>query len=301
MTHAKPILVTGAAGDVGAVGRTLTRLLLERGLRVRALVRRDDERADALRALGAQVVVGDLLDLHSMHAAIDGCARVYFGMSVSPAYLEATVNTAAVALHHGVEAFVNMSQMTVSQMSITETTPSPQHKLHWLAEQALDWSGLPVVHVRPTVFMEGFFLRFVASGIKRSGRISLPMGTGRTSPICAHDVARSVAAILADPAPHIGQIHDLTGPQSRDLSFYAGEYAQALGRPVVYEDADPDAWRHKLVALGLPAHLVDHVTAMAALNRQGRYDRSSDAVLRLTGEPPMSLRDFVAANAQAFA
>ena len=32
--------------------------------------------------------------------------------------------------------FINMSQMTVAQMSITETTTSPQHKLHWLAEQA---------------------------------------------------------------------------------------------------------------------------------------------------------------------
>jgi hypothetical protein len=42
-----------------------------------------------------------------------------------------------VAKHHGVKAFINMSQMTLSQMSITETTASPQHKLHWLAEQAL--------------------------------------------------------------------------------------------------------------------------------------------------------------------
>jgi uncharacterized protein YbjT (DUF2867 family) len=90
-----------------------------------------------------------------MHAAIEGCERVYFGMSVSASYLQATVNAAAVARHHGIKAFVNISQMTVSQMSITETTPSPQHKLHWLAEQALNWSGLPVVHVRPTVFMEG--------------------------------------------------------------------------------------------------------------------------------------------------
>jgi hypothetical protein len=49
-------------------------------------------------------------------------------MSVSPAYLEATVSVAAVARHHGVEAFVNMSQMALTQMSITETTPSPQHK-----------------------------------------------------------------------------------------------------------------------------------------------------------------------------
>ena len=38
-----------------------------------------------------------------------------------------------------------MSQMTVTQVSITETTDSAQHKLHWLAEQALSWSGVPVV------------------------------------------------------------------------------------------------------------------------------------------------------------
>ena len=149
--HDNPILVTGAAGAVGGVGRNLTEFLLGRGHKVRALVRREDERAEALRRLGAAVVQGDLTDLASMHRAIEGCRRIYFGMSVSAAYLEATVNTAAVARHHGVEAFVNMSQMTVSQMSISETTDSPQHKLHWLAEQALSWSGLPVVTVRPTI------------------------------------------------------------------------------------------------------------------------------------------------------
>src|SRR5580692_12197247 len=153
---ANPILVTGAAGRVGAVGRTVTELLLKRGQAVRAMVRSEDERARALRDMGAEVVVGNLLDLDSMHRAIDGCDTMYFGMSVSDDYLAATVNTAAVAKHHGVKAFINMSQMTVLQMSITETTASPQHKLHWLAEEALNWSGLPVVHVRPTVFLEGF-------------------------------------------------------------------------------------------------------------------------------------------------
>ena len=143
--HDNPILVTGAAGAVGGIGRNLTEFLLARGHKVRALVRREDERAEALRRLGAEVVKGDLTDLASMHRAIEGCRRIYFGMSVSPAYLEATINTAAVARHHGVEAFVNMSQMTVTQMSISETTDSPQHKLHWLSEQALSWSGLPVV------------------------------------------------------------------------------------------------------------------------------------------------------------
>ena len=113
-----PILVTGAAGRVGAVGRTVTELLLKQGKAVRAMVRTDDERAQALRALGAEVVVGNLLDLDSMHRAIDGVETMYFGLSVSDTYLAATVNTAAVAKHHGVKAFINMSQMTVSQMSI---------------------------------------------------------------------------------------------------------------------------------------------------------------------------------------
>src|SRR4051794_22808523 len=132
---ATPILVTGAAGRVGGIGRTITELLLKQGKPVRAMVRNEDQRAQALRDMGAQVVVGDLLDLDSMHRAIAGCETMYFGMSVSDTYLAATVNAAAVAKHHGVNAFINMSQMTLAQMSITQSTPSPQHKLHGFQER----------------------------------------------------------------------------------------------------------------------------------------------------------------------
>jgi uncharacterized protein YbjT (DUF2867 family) len=100
---ANPILVTGAAGRVGAIGRTVTELLLEHGKAVRAMVRTEDERAQALRDVGAEVVVGDLLDLDSMHLAIAGCETMCFGMSISDAYLAATVNAAAVAKYHGVK------------------------------------------------------------------------------------------------------------------------------------------------------------------------------------------------------
>ena len=99
---ANPILVTGAAGRVGAVGRTVVEFLLKQGKAVRAMVRTEDERARALRDMGAEVVAGDLLDLESMHRAIGGCESMYFGMSVSDEYLAATVNVAAVAKHHGV-------------------------------------------------------------------------------------------------------------------------------------------------------------------------------------------------------
>ena len=136
------ILVTGAAGNLGSVGRTVTGLLLDRGFPVRAMVRREDERAASLRAAGAQVVVGDLLEPGDVYRVVSGCRRVYFSMSPSAGYLEATVTMAAVARETGVNALVNMSQMTVSEMSIQNTTPSHQQRQHWLGEQALAWSGL---------------------------------------------------------------------------------------------------------------------------------------------------------------
>jgi uncharacterized protein YbjT (DUF2867 family) len=297
---ADPILVTGAAGRVGGVGRTIAEQLLERGNAVRAMVRTDDERARALRDWGAEVVVGDLLDLDTMHRAIAGCESMYFGMSVSDAYLAATVNAAAVAKHHGVEAFVNMSQMTLAQMSITETTPSPQHKLHWLAEQALNWSGLPVVHVRPTVLVEGFFLIFTPESVRESNLIRLPFGEGRTSPVAVEDVARSIVAVLEDPKPHVGKTYHLTGPQSESMDFFAQEYSEALGRTVAYHDIPLESWRDALLARGLPAHLVSHLATMADLHRAGRYDRMSDDVLTLTGRAPLSVREVVSKNAETF-
>ena len=61
-SHEHPILVGGAAGNIGAVGRHVTTMLLAEGHQVRALVRREDERAAALRQMGAEVVQGDLTD-----------------------------------------------------------------------------------------------------------------------------------------------------------------------------------------------------------------------------------------------
>jgi uncharacterized protein YbjT (DUF2867 family) len=301
MSDQKPILVTGAAGRVGAVGRTVTELLRKQGKAVRAMVRKEDERSTALREMGAEVVIGNLLDLDAMHRAVEGCETMYFGMSVSDTYLAATINAAAVAKHHGVKAFVNMSQMTLSQMSITETTASPQHKLHWLAEQALDWSGLGVVHVRPTVFLEGFFLMFTSQSVRQDGVIRLPFGEGKTSPVAAEDVARVVAAVLANPQPHIGHTYHLTGPHSENMHFYAQEYAKALGRPITYQNVPVEAWREKLAERGLPPHLVNHLSTMADLHRAGRYDRQSDDVLQLTGLPPVSVQEFVRKNAASFA
>ena len=256
------------------------------------MVRREDDRAAGLRAAGAEVVVGDLLEPADVYRVVSGCRRVYFGMSVSAGYLEATVTMAAVAREVGVDALVNMSQMTVSQMSIQTTTPSRQQRQHWLSEQALAWSGLPVVTIRPTMFLETFY-PLAGPTVRDRGRIELPFERGKTSPVAAEDVARVVATVLAEPRPHLGRLYELTGPRSQDMHGVAREYSDALNREVTYADIPPEDWERQLKKAGVPEHLTQHLLTMAELHRAGRYDRLTDGVERVTGRPAMSVRDFV--------
>ncbi|MDP9812860.1 uncharacterized protein YbjT (DUF2867 family) [Rhizobium tibeticum] len=293
-----PILVTGAAG---AVGHAVCDQLVKRGCKVRAMVRMADERSARLAERGVEIAVGDLLDLHAAHRAIEGCDRVYFGMSVSPSYLEATINAAAVAKHHKVGAFVNISQMTVSQMGITSTTDSPQQKLHWLAEQALNWSGLPVVHIRPTAFLDTFFLRLSMQSIRQHQQIRLPFGAGKISPIASDDVARVAATVLEAPADHIGKIYELTGLLSQNMDDIAEEFSRALMQTITYVDVPWEPWRKTLEDSGMfTSHVLAHLATMALLIQQNRYDRMTQDVERVSKRPPLGVREFVQQHAQAY-
>jgi uncharacterized protein YbjT (DUF2867 family) len=303
MSANAPVLVTGAGGGVGGVGRTVVELLREQSVSVRAMVHRDDERADHLRRLGAQVVVGDLTRPTDVAEALDGVGRMFFSMSVAPSYLEATATVATVArMLGGIEALVGISQMTVSQMTAVSIEESRQQRLHWLSEQVLDWSTLPVVHVRPTIFLDNpLFTTLVARSIADEGTLRLPFGSGRTSPIAAVDVARVVATILEDPRQHIGQVYELTGPRSQDMTGVAEEYSRALARPVSYVDVPLDPWAEQVaVNTGLTPHVYQHIVTMARLHRQNRYDRSTDTVERITGTPAQTIEDFVVQRTALF-
>src|SRR5581483_3846628 len=293
------ILVTGAAGGVGSTARAALGIRLEQGHRVRAMVRKLDARADALRDLGAEVVVADMLDIIAVRAAMRGCSVLYFTMSVSPNYLEAAANVAVTAKSLGVKAFVSLSQMTLSQMSETETTSSPQQKQEWLAQQMLRWSGLPVVYLRPTAFFEMFLIQS-AKGIRDENVIRVPFADGKTSPIAAADVGVAAATVLANPEPHIGKIYDMTGPQSLTMVEIAHEFSRALGRTIEYVNVPPELWESKLHESRLPAHLTAHLITMGQLNRDNRYDRMTDTFEKLVGRAPISAAEFARRHAAAF-
>src|SRR5262245_25141702 len=291
------ILVTGA---VGSTAHVAIGILLEQGHRVRAMVRKLDARADALRDMGAEVVVADMLDIVAVRAAMQGCSVVYFTMSISPNYLEAATNVAVTAKRLGVKALVSLAQMTLSQMSETETTSSPQQKQEWLAQQMLRWSGLAVVYLRPTAFFDGMFLVQGAKGIREDNAIRLPFGDGKTALIAGADVGAAAAAVLANPAPHIGKLYDLTGLHSLTMAQYAQEFSGVLGRAIQYVNVPPQIWEAKLKEARLPEHLIAHLTTMGQLNRDNRYDRMTDTFQKLVDRAPISAAEFGRRNAAVF-
>jgi uncharacterized protein YbjT (DUF2867 family) len=303
MTIDAPILVTGAAGRLGGVGGEIVEILRRRDRSVRALVRTDDDRAEALRATGAEVVVVDLTRAEDIARALKGCRRMYFGMSVSAPYLEATVTAAAVARELGnLEVFVNISQLTVSQMTLLKMTDSLQQRMHWLGEQVLNWSGLPVVHVRATVFLQHFFFsQWAAESIAQNDTIRLPFGNAKTSPIDTRDVAEVIAAVLEHPETYVSRVIELTGPKSQDMRSVAAEYSEALGRTITYVDVPMTEWREReLPARGLPEHVASHFKTMAQLHADNRYDRLTHDFEAITGRPATSIREYVAKHPEMF-
>ncbi|GHE98197.1 NAD(P)-dependent oxidoreductase [Streptomyces spiralis] len=295
MAASHPVLVTAPGG----VGRNVLEKLRSQNVPVRVMVRRDDDRAAQLRALGAEVVLGDLTRPETVAAALQGSRSMYFAMPVSPDHLLAATVVASVAREYGkLDALIDMSQMTVSQMTATSVGESHQQRLHWLAEQVLNWSGLPVVHIRPTSFLDNpLFTTLPAQTIRRNNTIVLPFGAGRTSPIAVDDVARVVATVLRDPAPHIGHVYELTGPRTVDMTELAGAFSKALGRPISYVDVPLDQWREDVLStIGLPPHIEQHIVTMCRLHQQNRYDRISGDVERLTGAPAQTIEEFVTAR-----
>ena len=302
MSKSPTYLVTGAGGGVAGISPQVVTRLRDRGETVRAMVHHDDARADALRARGADVVVGDLTNPADVYAAMSGVTRMFFNMSVSPDYLQATALACAMAKElDNLEVLVNMSQMTVSQMTVTSTEESKQQRLHWLAEHVINWSGIPAVHIRPTVLLENpLFATLAARSIRETGQLSLPFGTGRTSPIASRDVAEVVTTVLCAPRDHLGAVYELTGPATLDIDELAAQYAQALGRPVSAARPPYEEWQEVLGQVGLPPHVQQHIATMARLHREDRYNRSTHDFEDITGHPPQSAREFLEQHRDLF-
>ncbi|MFD8076699.1 NAD(P)H-binding protein [Streptomyces sp. NPDC059718] len=276
----RTLLVVGATGQTG---RYTTESLLQRGHRVRALVRRVDGRSEALAELGAEVVVGDVHDLGSLAHATEGIDAAYFTYPILPGLMDATANLAQAAEENEVGAIVNMSQVSARREAASNAA-----RQHWVAERLLDRSPVAVTHLRPT-----FFAEWLTNMWNGTGELRFPFADGRHAPIAAEDQAKVIAAILEDPAPHAGKIYPLYGAVELDHYEIAEAMSRALVRHVSYVPIDLDEFAAILEKRGASPHLIQHLLAVAVDYRDGVFSGMNDLVKRIGGDDPLDVESFV--------
>jgi NAD(P)H dehydrogenase (quinone) len=281
------VLITGATGDTG---RAAVKESLALGLKVRAMVHSKDQRSAALENQGAEIVLGDLLEINTIRAAMEGVDAAYFCWPVKPGLIHATVNFAQAAKETGVSAVINLSQRSANRDSTSDACRDS-----FIAEEVFNWSGLSVIHLRPTYFLEWLLypwqLPYLQQGILR-----MPVGNGRHSPIAADDQGRAIAALLNNPQAHIGETIPLSGPVEMNHQQMAAELSEALSRKIVFQDLPIDEYCTSIEAMGVPAYIVQHLRGAMADYQNGHMSGSDNNVEKLTGQKPVTVGEFARAH-----
>jgi len=284
----KIILITGSTGATGGYAiEALSKLRVP----VRALIRKDDERAAHLRVNGVETIIGDLMEIDDVRAAMAGVGTAYFVYPLLPGLVTATAYFAQAAIEAGLLGIVNMSQISARRQS-----KSHQARDHWVAERVFDWSGLPVTHIRPTFFAQWLTRGKQVRTIAEEGFFQLPFGTGRHAPIAAEDQGRLIAAILTDPLPHASKTYELCGPVEMDYHGIAAAVSEEIGRTIVYRPMEIADYRRQLEGMNLPEQMIQHLCAVAEDYRAGLFRGTDQVIERITGIPPMTVQAFVEAH-----
>ena len=285
----KKFLVTGATGATG--GYAVERLL-ERGHAVRALAHREDDRSIRLEKMGAEVLVGDLLNFNDVRLALGGIRGAYFVYPLSPTLVQATAIFAQAAKKAEVEIVANMSQW-----NSRPSAKSPATINHWISEQVLDWSAVPVAHLKPTFFCE--WLLWVARSI-RQGVMMMPWdANSRFSPVATEDLAHVIVAILETPVNHRGKTYPLCGPAEHSFAEVAEVASRILGTHITYEQTSVDTFAESIGQTG-NALFKEHCRAVAVELQEGVFAGTNSLAAQINGRPPMTIEEFVAKNRAAF-
>ena len=212
---------------------------------------------------------------------------------VQPGLIHVTVNFAQAAKEAGVKTIINLSQRSADRESKSDACRDS-----FIAEQVLNWSGVPVIHLRPTYFLEWLLYPWQLPYLQQ-GVLRIPAGRGRHSPIAADDQGRAIAALLKSPERHIGATIPLSGPVEMDHEQMAAELTQALGRKITFQNPPIDEYCASLETMGVPPYVVQHLRGAMADYQKGHMSGADNNVEELTGRRSMTVAEFAHAHADA--
>lgn len=279
MTKPK-ILVTGATGKTGYA---LVEELRSHDWPVRALASRTDARSDALRKLGAEVVVADMYDPEQMYNAVRGTQRAYYLPFMRPYMIQAANAFAIAARDARLEHVVQMSQWTSSSKHPTAMT-----RQTWLIDRV--FSMIPgVAHTifNPGMFADNFLRTMDFPALL--GFYPVLMGASKSAPISNEDMARSVAALLIQgPEKHAGRSYHPTGPELLDGRQMASIIAGVVGHRVVAVDLPLIMFRKVARMQRVDPYEIALLVRYIEDNKQGTFSFEggvTNTMRELTGRP----------------
>ena len=281
------ILVAGATGTVGT---EVVRQLVEQGERVRVLTR-DPQNAVKFGA-AVDVFVGDLGKPDTLAPAFRGADHL-FVLSNYPTIALFEGNAYDAAKAAGVARIVKLSGRHTNADFFCGTAVAASHSE---SEQRLQSLGIPWTILRPGTFASNLLTFFN----RENGGFFLPMGEGRDSFIDPRDIAACAVKLLTTPG-HDGRIYEVTGTENLTYAQCAEKVSAAAGKTVVYEDIPEDVLRPGLLAMGVPAPIVESFLSFFAGVRDGKVFPPTSAVADLLGRPARSLDDWAKDHAAAFA
>lgn len=278
------ILVTTA----GKVGSEASRLLAERGLPVRVLVRHP-EKASALAQAGVEVVEGDLEDPATIDAALKGVSSVVLVSLAIPAQELSVVESAVRA---GVEHVVKITSESAPDSPIARRRGQAQ------IENGLIDSGLSYTLLKNNAYMQNFLM--LAPLIAKTNSFGSSTGDGRIGMIDARDVAAVAAEVAASPTAHKGKTYWPTGPDQLSYSDVAAILSKVLDRPITFHSLTFEEQRQAMINAGLPETVAEDNAKALSLFAQGEAAYVTDAVPTILGRPARTFRQFAIEYAPAF-
>lgn len=295
-----PVLVTGGTGRHGSTGAHVARGLLEKGRPVRILARTLSERTDALAALGAEVVVGDLHDRRSLVTALTDVDLAYFTYPVDAGIVSAAANyTAAVRDTH-----LPVRTVVMSMAPAHPQHPSELGRAQWLAEEVMVWGGLDVLILRIAATFHENLLALHGESIRRDSLLRNSFSDKPVGWIAGSDAGELALSALLHPELFDGPICYPSGSELLNHHEIAEILSQELKRPIRFEPISPGSWRDELLEVSerYPGGVVNRAMAGhianvgAAVATRGAPSVTFTDLTRLIKRTPVSVRDFVRAN-----
>ena len=279
MTFERP--TTAITGSTGVVGGLVARELSAAGMPLRLLVRDTGRAPDLDRAVAERAVYGEPT------TALEG-VELLFMVSASESATRrdehlAFVDAAAAA---GVRHIVYTSFLGASADS-TFTLGRD----HFATEQHIRSSGMDF-----TLLRDAFYLDFMPSMVGDDGVLRGPAGDGRAAIVAREDVARTAARVLENPAAHLNQTYNLTGPERLTLAEVAATIEASTGTPTSFHNETIDEAYASRAIYGAPDWQVDAWVSTYTAIAAGDQDVESDDVERVTGRVPISLVEFLSSN-----